>query len=240
MIKFFRKIRHKLLSDLLDGKAGNKFSKYLIYAFGEIILVVIGILFALQINNWNENRKASANEIVLLKKLKEENIINIKSVEAHKTFRNDIKYQMGEFVDLLEEKNLEPKSETVKEYLINVMQSSAYTFTQSNLNNYIKTYNAKNAELNQEFVTLEFYQKDLELSSNKGLDMKIKYLFESLENDIDFASLDIKSYQTLESLKFKNNMLVLADIEFEISTMYDRTLKQMKKVDSLISIKLKK
>lgn len=214
--------------------------KYFKYAIGEIILVVIGILIALQINNWNENRKASANEIVLLKKLKEENIINIKSVEAHKTFRNDIKYQMGEFVDLLEEKNLEPKSKTVKEYLINVMQSSAYTFTQSNLNNYIKTYNAKNAELNQEFVTLEFYQKDLELSSNKGLDMKIKYLFESLENDIDFASLDIKSYQTLESLKFKNNMLVLADIEFEISTMYDRTLKQMKKVDSLISIKLKK
>lgn len=50
MIKFFRKIRQKLLSK-------NKFSKYLIYAIGEIVLVVIGILIALQINNWNENRK---------------------------------------------------------------------------------------------------------------------------------------------------------------------------------------
>ena len=50
MIKFFRKIRQKLLSE-------NKFSKYLIYAIGEIILVVIGILIALQINNWNESRK---------------------------------------------------------------------------------------------------------------------------------------------------------------------------------------
>lgn len=49
MIKFFRHIRQKLLSE-------NKFSKYLIYAIGEIILVVIGILIALQINNWNENR----------------------------------------------------------------------------------------------------------------------------------------------------------------------------------------
>lgn len=38
----------------------NKFSKYLIYAIGEIILVVIGILLALQINNWNENRKENA------------------------------------------------------------------------------------------------------------------------------------------------------------------------------------
>jgi hypothetical protein len=51
MIKFFRKIRQKLLSD-------NKFSKYLIYAVGEIVLVVIGILIALQINNWNEKRKS--------------------------------------------------------------------------------------------------------------------------------------------------------------------------------------
>jgi len=50
MIKFFRKIRKNLLSE-------GKTSKYLKYALGEIILVVIGILIALQINNWNENRK---------------------------------------------------------------------------------------------------------------------------------------------------------------------------------------
>ena len=50
MIKFLEKIRHKLLIE-------NKFSKYLLYAIGEIILVVIGILIALQIKNWNEENK---------------------------------------------------------------------------------------------------------------------------------------------------------------------------------------
>ncbi|MBT8395286.1 MAG: hypothetical protein KJN66_10610 [Bacteroidia bacterium] len=50
MIKFFRKTRQKMLTE-------NKFRKYLTYAVGEIILVVIGILIALSINNWNENRK---------------------------------------------------------------------------------------------------------------------------------------------------------------------------------------
>ncbi len=44
----------------------NKFSKYLIYAIGEIVLVVIGILIALQINNWNEVRKFKNLEIVTL------------------------------------------------------------------------------------------------------------------------------------------------------------------------------
>ena len=50
MIKFFRQIRQNLLME-------NKTGKYFKYAVGEIILVVIGILIALQINNWNENRK---------------------------------------------------------------------------------------------------------------------------------------------------------------------------------------
>lgn len=49
MIKFFRKIRQSLLME-------NKTGKYFKYAIGEIVLVVIGILIALQINNWNQNR----------------------------------------------------------------------------------------------------------------------------------------------------------------------------------------
>jgi len=50
MIKFFRKIRYALMEK-------NKTGKYLKYAFGEIMLVVIGILIALQINNWNEEKR---------------------------------------------------------------------------------------------------------------------------------------------------------------------------------------
>ncbi len=49
MIKFFRKIRQNMIKE-------NKVSNYLLYAIGEVVLVVIGILIALSINNWNENR----------------------------------------------------------------------------------------------------------------------------------------------------------------------------------------
>ena len=48
----------------------NKFSKYLIYAVGEIVLVVIGILIALSINNWNENLKTKKSERIFLGRLK--------------------------------------------------------------------------------------------------------------------------------------------------------------------------
>jgi hypothetical protein len=63
MTRFFRNIRQKLAAE-------NSVAKYLRYAIGEIILVVIGILIALQINNWNENRKERLIEIKYLKNLK--------------------------------------------------------------------------------------------------------------------------------------------------------------------------
>lgn len=62
MIKFFRHIRQKLLAE-------NKFSKYLLYAIGEIVLVVIGILIALQINNWNEYKNERKQEQKVLTEL---------------------------------------------------------------------------------------------------------------------------------------------------------------------------
>ena len=65
MIKFFRKIRQNSLS-------AGKTTKYLKYAIGEIILVVIGILIALQFNNWKEQRKENNNEQVILKRLEKE------------------------------------------------------------------------------------------------------------------------------------------------------------------------
>jgi len=63
MIKFFRHIRKDLVEQ-------NKTGKYIKYAIGEIVLVVIGILIALTINNWNEKSKLKSEEIKLLKEMK--------------------------------------------------------------------------------------------------------------------------------------------------------------------------
>jgi len=59
MIKFFRKIRQKLLTENKPALPAGRFSNYILYAIGEIFLVVIGILIALQINNWNTTKNES-------------------------------------------------------------------------------------------------------------------------------------------------------------------------------------
>ncbi len=75
MIKLFRNIRKNLISE-------GKTSKYLKYAIGEIILVVIGILIALQVNQWNEQRKLASQERELLINLRGEFQDNLKDLDS--------------------------------------------------------------------------------------------------------------------------------------------------------------
>ncbi len=65
MINLFRQIRQELVSE-------NRLSRYLLYALGEIVLVVIGILIALQINNWNQEKIRVHREIVILKEISQD------------------------------------------------------------------------------------------------------------------------------------------------------------------------
>ncbi len=75
MLKFFRKIRQNMLSE-------GKTTKYFKYAIGEILLVVIGILIALQINNWNENRINSNKETAILANIHKEFQQNRKQLDS--------------------------------------------------------------------------------------------------------------------------------------------------------------
>ncbi|TPV35376.1 hypothetical protein FJ651_00190 [Paucihalobacter ruber] len=105
MIKFFRKIRQKLLSE-------NKFSKYILYAIGEIILVVIGILIALQINNANNNRIERAREIKYLTNIKIDLYKDIESLEYNIEFREKKSIGTQKIIEQINGMPIENLSET--------------------------------------------------------------------------------------------------------------------------------
>ncbi|WP_156112516.1 DUF6090 family protein [Lacinutrix jangbogonensis] len=105
MIKFFRKIRQNLLME-------NKTGKYFKYAIGEIVLVVIGILIALQINNWNTERQNENIRTSFLKKLDAELDYNTNRLDTLYSKLNDIKEQNMKLYDTLligvKQHNVEP------------------------------------------------------------------------------------------------------------------------------------
>ena len=106
MFSFFRKIRHNLLNE-------GKTARYFKYAIGEILLVVIGILIALQLNTWNESRKQHLADIEFIKILRSELSLDIQALsekrEEYLRINNDLKSSYG----LLKSKNEINEDETI-------------------------------------------------------------------------------------------------------------------------------
>ena len=124
MIKFFRKIRYNLIEQ-------NKTGKYFKYAIGEIVLVVIGILIALQINNWNSIRNDRLLEDEYLIRLAEETRWNIKQLD----------YSISQYLDQSKELN------KVIEYI----EKGVHDSTENNVGrpNYIHPWIVKNSIYNE-------------------------------------------------------------------------------------------
>ncbi|MDU8885604.1 DUF6090 family protein [Yeosuana sp. MJ-SS3] len=122
MIQFFRRIRKTLVDD-------NKPIKYLRYAIGEIVLVMIGILLALQVNNWNQDRQQRQKEKQILIELKRDLVSN------DSILQNTIEIQQiitGEITSLIAHlKNKEPFNDTIGMYLNHAYFVERIQFTSS-------------------------------------------------------------------------------------------------------------
>lgn len=153
MIKFFRKIRQKLLTE-------NKFSKYLIYAIGEIILVVIGILIALQINNWNQSKIQYKKEMVILNELK-------KGLESD--LNNEFILGIAHYNEAKEALNK----------LDDFYKSNDVAISNDSLTQYYQTY-LRNGEWNFVFNTAAFENlksMGMDVISNNSLRSKISAIY---------------------------------------------------------------
>lgn len=149
MIKFFRRIRQNLLME-------NKNGKYLKYAIGEIILVVIGILIALQINNWNEKHQAQntmvsnfqnliedlkSNKLQLLNLIKRRNEVSYGAGLLIDNYENQIQVDENDFIAKLYPVLSERYFEINRNGIDKVITSPAFELEQmETIRDHIKTY----------------------------------------------------------------------------------------------------
>ncbi len=111
MIKFFRTIRKRLVAE-------SKFSKYVLYAIGEIFLVVIGILIALQINNWNQQRIENNKEIELLIGLSDEFQYNLGILEEGIKVNEKVTQACVGLTQMIRSGTIEKETEKVDNFLV--------------------------------------------------------------------------------------------------------------------------
>ena len=154
MIKFFRKIRYDLMEK-------NKTGKYLKYAIGEIILVVIGILIALQINNWNETRKERQEERDILSDLQLDIRVDIERLNYQLDFKKEMVRNYKNCLEILADKKEATKSGFMEGFksILQVGDVSLNTTTFNNLQTTGEIRLIKNKTLANSIVN--YYNTDL-------------------------------------------------------------------------------
>ena len=170
MIKFFRKIRQNLLS---EGKTG----KYLKYAIGEIVLVVIGILIALSINNWNENKKninQSRKHLETIRLNLEDDIKQAETLLAET--ETTIEYT-NTFLNQF--KTLTPIDNNIQLYLIYLMYERNIEVNESGINALINSNGMSFIDENLQVKILDYYRHIEQLKSREiNANSEIKAQFE--------------------------------------------------------------
>jgi len=198
MIKLFSIIRKKLLER-------DKVRTYLLYAFGEILLVVVGILLALQVNNWNEDRKIRNQEINYLHNLQKDLKTDLQNLEKMKSTRFQ---KINKAVELLDLKPVKTKEQLFQNQIAqNILlewvefKPSTNTFDElvssGNLslisNDSIKTYLLNLDQLNKEIIaTREHMLREYHV-----------YLYDTVMSSTDnFLYLDFNVSNNRQELEF--------------------------------------
>jgi hypothetical protein len=130
MLKFFRKIRRKLIDEA-------NLKRYLIYAVGEILLVVLGILIALNINNWNENQKSRKQELNYVIEINNEFKDNKSELIKLKANHEKVLKKCEAIIDLFPISTEESVLDTLSILLYGTWHYYLYTPKQNAINNLV-------------------------------------------------------------------------------------------------------
>lgn len=232
MIKFFRRIRQRIVTENKSAFASDRLSRYVIYAVGEILLVVIGILIALSINNWNQHRINENKELDLIKALDKELAVNQEYISERITELTREENRGKQLIKLTGPSSSGVSTDSLSRLLLGLIYQRPYSpivakyqhIMSSDDNNLIE-----NDSLNQ---LLFEYQAQLDLVSYEQFEMRENIILYLQEKFSTLHVLRIQSINIFDNLKnedYTNNYfdvdpdVILTDKKFQsmIVTRYE-------------------
>ena len=228
-MKLFKNIRRSLIDQ-------QNLKKYLLYAIGEILLVMIGISLAFQLDNWNENRVKQDAEIRFYENIKEQIIDDKKLIAGQKEYNNHYLTQF-KYANEIIETNDRSKLDTLGMLVRNFSKYSDFDKqgniyeTMVNSGQIKLLHNHKIVNGIRELEELYNYTNRME---SIHYDAMMNHVMLAINPVINFSTGKIQKPDAVFTYEFQNIPIMLIQIMNEKNETYNKTLNEIERVTKLI------
>jgi len=228
-MKFLRKIRQSLLDN-------GSLKKYLVYAAGEILLIMIGVLLAFQINNWKEKRNNHKAELIYYKNIKRQLNGDVGIISRNIDYNNRYLAQF-QYADQIIEANDQSKLDTLVQISLGLFRYSDF---HRGSNIYETIVNSGQIRLLQNQAIIEGLQRleETYVYINKMEDIHFDLIklivVPDLVNSIQFYPVQAERPEVLYTFEFKNRFTLLVEIMKEKDEVYNKAITEINGIISLI------
>jgi len=227
-MKFFRKTRKKLL-------ANRKIGKYLAYAVGEVLLVMIGILLALQVNTWSANSSKEKSRIASYQKIKLQLEEDILVLRGNKEYNQGYFEQYQYAISIIENQD-RIKMDTLAQITMNLNKFSDFHKESSVYETLVNSGEIKllkNDEIVKKIQRLEELYIYINILENTHHDAVMIFIPE-IAQVIKVNQMEVKYPDQLYSFEFQNYFVLMLNLMQEKDQIYDRTLNEVNSIVALI------
>ena len=233
MVKVFRSFRSKLLQ---DGSA----RKYFLYAIGEIFLVVVGILIALSINNWNNEKELRKAERKVYQNILSK-INNDKNDIESNVIYNDDRMVQFRYADAIIESNDRKQIDTLKVILRKLYEYSDVDVSNNIYQNLVNSGELKllkNDSIILQLQELEEHYIYINRIESIHWQVILRYIGPGLIDNLHFKDLKVEKPDLLYTFDFQNLLFAMTNIMTEKDDVYKATIDQIDIVSQLINQEL--
>ncbi len=232
-MKLFRTIRQNLITE-------GKLKRYLLYAIGEILLVMIGISLAFQVNNWNDNRIKKNAEINYYKNIRNQIEDDKELIESQRDFNNHFMPQFKYAIEIIETNN-RSNLDSLGHILRNLTQYSDFDRHGNIYETMVNSGEIKilrNLDIVNSIRELEEMYIYINRMESIHYDAMMRYVALALNPVLKLSTGEIKKADAVFTYEFQNLIVILIQVMEEKDSTYDNALDQIKRVSQLIDKQL--
>lgn len=233
MFRFFRQLRQRLLTE-------NKFSRYLLYALGEIMLVVLGILIALQIDTWNNNRLLEKEARTLYENTEQQLLEDRRNIEGQIAYNNKNNEQFRYAIGLIgaNDRSSRDSLRAIAGKLVDYSDFDRQGNIYETMVNSGDVKLLKNEEIKRRLRGLEETYLYINRMETIHYDAIMRMIPE-ISGTVNFSSKKIIDEDRLYSPSFQNQFALSLRVIEEKEQVYLRALNEIDALVSLIGEELK-